>query len=174
MKLVGAVLTLTALSTMHAAAPDGNGNGGFSDANAAYRLTAAALCFHPADLNHDHDIDPGEMSGYTTCFLQACIDWAGGGPLPPPASYASSAGTLFLRGDPDEEDYCCDPALPAPFTWREPGTSGCLQCGDNSIGGTEVCDGTDLGGETCGTQGFDGGTLACNGTCDGFDTSGCF
>ena len=36
-----------------------------------------------------------------------------------------------------------------------------------------MCDGSDLGGETCTRQGFDGGVLACNATCDGFDTSTC-
>jgi hypothetical protein len=42
------------------------------------------------------------------------------------------------------------------------------------IDGTEMCDGTDLGGETCASQGCTGGgTLACNATCNGFDTSGC-
>ncbi|MFA6097083.1 MAG: pilin [Candidatus Paceibacterota bacterium] len=38
---------------------------------------------------------------------------------------------------------------------------------------TEACDGGDLAGETCITQGFPGGgVLACTGTCT-FDTSGC-
>ena len=47
-------------------------------------------------------------------------------------------------------------------------------CGNNVIECNEVCDGTALGGETCGSQGCSGGgTLACNATCDGFDTSGC-
>jgi hypothetical protein len=46
-------------------------------------------------------------------------------------------------------------------------------CGNDVIEGDEVCDGSDLGGETCQSQGFDGGTLACNGDCQGFDTSGC-
>ena len=30
-------------------------------------------------------------------------------------------------------------------------------CGNNTVEGTEVCDGTDLGGETCETQGYLGG-----------------
>jgi hypothetical protein len=47
-------------------------------------------------------------------------------------------------------------------------------CGNNIREGTEVCDGSDLGGETCESQGFDGGTLGCNSNCDGFDTSGCY
>jgi len=37
----------------------------------------------------------------------------------------------------------------------------------------EDCDGTNLDGETCSTQGFDDGTLSCDGSC-GFDTSGCY
>ncbi len=54
-------------------------------------------------------------------------------------------------------------------------TSGCEggYCGDGEINGPEVCDGEDLGGETCESQGFYGGTLACLADCTGFDTSGC-
>lgn len=48
-------------------------------------------------------------------------------------------------------------------------------CGNNTIECSEVCDGTALGGATCGSQGCTGGgTLACNASCTGFDTSGCF
>ena len=47
-------------------------------------------------------------------------------------------------------------------------------CGNATVECDEVCDGASLGGETCQSQGFDDGILACNGTCDGFDTSGCF
>ena len=48
-------------------------------------------------------------------------------------------------------------------------------CGDGVRDGTEQCDGTDLGGETCAdvTSGFvHGGTLACNPDCT-FNTDGC-
>ncbi len=47
-------------------------------------------------------------------------------------------------------------------------------CGNNIKEGSEVCDGTDLGGKTCSSQGFDGGTLGCKLDCSGFDTSSCF
>ena len=55
-------------------------------------------------------------------------------------------------------------------------TSGCTSgpvCGDNAAEPPEVCDGTDLAGEDCASQGFAGGTLGCNADCTGFDTSGC-
>ncbi|MHC4443470.1 MAG: LamG-like jellyroll fold domain-containing protein, partial [Planctomycetota bacterium] len=48
-------------------------------------------------------------------------------------------------------------------------------CGNGVVEGTEVCDGSDLAGETCTSQmgSVYTGTLACNPGCDGFDTSGC-
>ena len=48
------------------------------------------------------------------------------------------------------------------------------QCGNGVREGGEVCDGSDLDGETCASQGCNGGgTLVCSATCGGFDTSGC-
>ncbi len=47
-------------------------------------------------------------------------------------------------------------------------------CGNNIIDEGEVCDGSDLDGETCGTQGFYSGSLSCLADCSGFDTSGCY
>jgi hypothetical protein len=74
-------------------------------------------------------------------------------------SYGYSGGTLACNSDCSLD------------------TSGCTfpTCGNNIAEGIEVCDGTDLGGNTCTSigQGFTGGTLACNGTCDGWDTSQC-
>ena len=48
----------------------------------------------------------------------------------------------------------------------------CLNCGNNVAEDCELCDGSDLAGATCESQGFLSGTLGCN-ACDGFDTSGC-
>jgi hypothetical protein len=47
-------------------------------------------------------------------------------------------------------------------------------CGNNVIEAPEICDGTALGGQTCVDHGFDGGTLACDSSCGGFDISGCY
>jgi len=46
-------------------------------------------------------------------------------------------------------------------------------CGNNIREGSEVCDGSDLGGQTCQSQGYSGGTLSCLSNCSGFDFSGC-
>jgi hypothetical protein len=45
-------------------------------------------------------------------------------------------------------------------------------CGNGLIEGTEECDGSNLGEETCVTQGFVGGSLGCQADCT-FDTSLC-
>ncbi|HSW60108.1 MAG TPA: hypothetical protein VLJ60_04880, partial [bacterium] len=55
-------------------------------------------------------------------------------------------------------------------------TSGCgasVFCGDNKIDGTDVCDGSDLGGKECVDFGFEDGNLKCMSNCSGFDTSEC-
>ncbi len=46
-------------------------------------------------------------------------------------------------------------------------------CGDDTAEGSEECDGIDLKGEDCITQGFDSGTLSCLLNCTGFNTSQC-
>ncbi len=46
-------------------------------------------------------------------------------------------------------------------------------CGDGIINGTEVCDGTALAGQTCGTQSAGIGTLSCKADCTGYNTTNC-
>lgn len=50
--------------------------------------------------------------------------------------------------------------------------SGCFQCGNDVLEGTEQCDGSNLGGQVCASVGFFGGTLACASDCT-FDTAAC-
>lgn len=45
-------------------------------------------------------------------------------------------------------------------------------CGDGSIGSGEQCDGSALGGASCTSRGFTGGTLSCSASCE-FNTSAC-
>ncbi|MCA9709372.1 MAG: hypothetical protein KDK70_26255 [Myxococcales bacterium] len=49
----------------------------------------------------------------------------------------------------------------------------CPNCGNGVIEAPEACDGAALGGQTCVSQGFDGGTLGCQPDCSALDTSGC-
>ncbi len=51
--------------------------------------------------------------------------------------------------------------------------TGKIECGNDKIDGTDVCDGKDLGGKTCKELGFGEGSLACKTDCSGYDTSGC-
>ncbi len=51
-------------------------------------------------------------------------------------------------------------------------STGMSQCGNDEVDAGEECDGTDLDGETCASQGFLSGTLDCASNCT-FDTSGC-
>lgn len=46
-------------------------------------------------------------------------------------------------------------------------------CGNGVTEGDEVCDGEDLGGETCESLGLIGGTLLCRDDCTGYDVSRC-
>jgi len=43
--------------------------------------------------------------------------------------------------------------------------TGCGKCGDGKVNGAEKCDGKALGGATCVTAGFSGGTLECDANC---------
>jgi len=64
----------------------------------------------------------------------------------------------------DTSECCCSDG--------RPGCPVCL-CGNGVIDPQEECDGSSLGGRTCFTFGFDGGTLSCSSSCNGFDLSGC-
>ena len=58
-----------------------------------------------------------------------------------------------------------------PDLGRDTGGGGPV-CGNGNQETGEECDGSDLGGQTCQGLGFDGGSLACDGSCS-FDTSSC-
>jgi hypothetical protein len=92
----------------------------------------------------------------------------------------------------DQPGEACDSGVPSGVTCQSLGfgagtlacssqctlvTSGCAAapiCGDNLRNQPfEVCDGTDLASQTCKTQGFAAGNLACAGDCRTFNVSGC-
>ncbi|MBL9105552.1 MAG: hypothetical protein JNL82_31740 [Myxococcales bacterium] len=51
--------------------------------------------------------------------------------------------------------------------------TGCTYCGDNMINGAEQCDGANVNGATCVSQGFKAGNLFCEANACTFNTSGC-
>jgi len=96
-----------------------------------------------------------------------------------------SCGDGELNGKKEECDgEEIDPEASCEAGGFGPGEVGCTArctidytgcCGDGLIGGTEVCDGFDVGLEDCTTVegGFVGGLLGCAPTCDAYDVSGC-
>ncbi|MEX1365505.1 MAG: hypothetical protein AB1Z98_20425 [Nannocystaceae bacterium] len=94
-------------------------------------------------------------------------------PTPPPQTTTTDPGTTTTEGpgesttetDPDTGDTTSTP-------------TGCefTVCGDNVRDANcgEVCDLAQLGGETCISQGFQGGQLGCLLTCDAYNYLGCF
>lgn len=76
----------------------------------------------------------------------------------------------------NQDAHLATPEADAVFSLVVTGGGGVTQppvCGNNVKESGEACDGNDLGGQTCQSQGFGGGTLACNGDCS-LNTSGCF
>jgi len=106
----------------------------------------------------DPDCNPGVCGDGTTGGWEACdtLDFAGQSCV----SLGFAAGTL-----------ACDSGCRHDVT-------ACVRhpCGDDSADGNEICDGADLAGQDCTSilaHRFVGGTLSCNATCDGWDTSAC-
>lgn len=65
-------------------------------------------------------------------------------------------------------------ACSAQCTLNTTGCSAAPRCGDNLRNQPfEVCDGTDLAAQTCQSQGFSAGTLACAADCLSFNVGGC-
>jgi hypothetical protein len=87
----------------------------------------------------------------------------------------SSGGVVTMGMDSGDTGDTDSPTTDAPTTdaptTDAPTTDG-EECGNGMAGGDEDCDGEDLAGADCESQGFGGGALACNADCT-FDTSGC-
>ena len=88
------------------------------------------------------------------------------------ACTAAVCGADAFCCDNEWDAICTDAALANPACAAVCGGGGAV-CGDDLAQGVEVCDGTDLVGEDCVSQGFAGGALDCAADCSGFDTSGC-
>lgn len=108
-------------------------------------------------------VKTGSAPDYALCDLKLGQRWtlaesAAAGQCPSTGDLATI--TARIAADTDDIVACLDGA--------------CLPtCGDGIVSGAESCDGLDLGGASCTSQGFGlGGTLACTAGCS-FDFSGC-
>jgi hypothetical protein len=94
----------------------------------------------------------------------------------PPDAVHCDENCQWVCGDGAvQEGEECDPGLCVQCPGGQECGNDCRfipVCGNLSIEGDEQCDRANLAGETCLSQNFKGGTLACDGTC-AFDTSAC-
>ena len=72
-----------------------------------------------------------------------------------------SSGVLFCLSN------CTD------FNFSACGSTLTQTCGNGLREGSEVCDKTDLNGQTCQTKGYTGGTLTCQANCQDLNSLGC-
>lgn len=87
------------------------------------------------------------------------------GPLSSSSEDGGSSSSSSSSTGPDEssssEESTTEPAI-------------AVECGNSIAQGSEICDGTDLRGQTCQTQGFDGGELVCAANCGYVNITGCY
>ncbi len=107
----------------------------------------------------DSNVDPGEEcdcgqqgANCTAAQLKNMMCTS----LPSPNGGNYSAGTLACNS-------------PGSCSYNK---AACTYCGDAVKNGPEVCDTADLGGQSCQSQGFTGGSLSCSPTCS-FNTGAC-
>ena len=120
----------------------------------------------------------GEPGGFLSCKVDCTFDLAG-------CAGICGNNTIEEGETCDGENLAGETCVSQGF---DSGSLSCLQdcsgfdttdcalepiCGNDVAEAGEVCDGTDLAGETCVSQEFEDGTLSCLADCSGYDTSEC-
>ncbi len=98
------------------------------------------------------------------------------GPAPTTTSAEGSTSSSDSSSGPAADSGPETSGPPATSTTTGPVDSSSgpgVQCGDDVAEGDEACDGTDLGGHSCESQGFLGGELGCAPDCSALDTRAC-
>ena len=81
--------------------------------------------------------------------------------------------TLAFAGKPYCGDGKCKGSESCSNCFQDCGPCFEPECGNNIREGVEVCDGTDLAGQDCISQDFDGGVMACETDCSDFNRDAC-
>jgi hypothetical protein len=126
------------------------------------KFAAASTCGHPAAAAKAVCIQETLSSGAVKCAIKPAGSCVG-----KPGKYERVACAEHFR--------CLDAAdTNGDLRIAAPGDSGDCNpvCGNGLLESGEECDGADLGGATCESLGFSGGSLACSASCEQ-DTSGC-
>ncbi|MCX4241760.1 hypothetical protein [Paraliomyxa miuraensis] len=120
------------------------------------------------DANCEFDTSSCPDFGGDCCVAHVAPGCTGG------ACTAAVCGILPYCCDVTWDAACVAEAMNQPLACHGVGPS-CpgVSCGNGQVQSGELCEASDLNGETCGTQGFGGGTLSCNAMCNGFVTTGC-
>jgi hypothetical protein len=86
-----------------------------------------------------------------------------------------SSTTLPPDPDTSSSTTAPDPDTGSSTTAPDPDTSTgpASDCGNEMLDAGEVCDGSELDGATCITEGFDAGELGCRADCGDYDRGGC-
>ncbi len=128
--------------------------------------------------NGGDDIEIWCDDGTGTLQMIDVVTYDGGPNFPDPTGASIQLDSDFPADatfNDDGANYCEGRTAYGSGDLGTPGAANesCAFCGDDRISPNEVCDGTALGAATCGTEGFDTGTLGCDANCQLLDTSRC-
>ena len=118
-----------------------------------------SACLKKADATA---VKKGVAADYTKCVEKITSSYT--------KAETKAVGACPSQGDVAEVIQILDAARADTSTGTAGGTY--VFCGDDVVEGTESCDGSALGGETCAGLGYASGSLTCTTGC-GFDVSGC-
>jgi hypothetical protein len=112
----------------------------------------------------------------TGCYLELCGDSAISGTEECDGALLGETTSCeelgFAPNVPDAAIVCFPPDDASECTYD---TSACVAqyCGNDNVESPEICDGDDLNGVSCRSEGFFSGAVTCAETCDGTDTTAC-
>jgi 6-phosphogluconolactonase (cycloisomerase 2 family) len=132
-----------------------------------------------ADLNGadctDVGFDAGTLGCNSACLFDTfnCIIYICGNNGIDPGEFCD--GTDLSGADCASEGFPLGGELGCTASCDDYDLSGCLTqlCGNDTIEGTEVCDGSALAGDSCAAHGFAGGDLTCNAGCTNVTYAAC-